>query len=97
MAHLHHLIYKRLVRWLVGPGLSARHEHGNALTSPYLWIITSVGVAPAVMFWQNTLVLQVGCVVFAAAYVYAYMRIVRFRSPRWISKRRDPRRFQDRT
>lgn len=97
MAHLHHLIYKRLVRWLVGPGLSARHEHGNALTSPYLWIITSVGVAPAVMFWQNTLVLQIGCVVFAAAYVYAYMRIVRFRSPRWLSKRRGPRRFQDRT
>jgi UDP-N-acetylmuramyl pentapeptide phosphotransferase/UDP-N-acetylglucosamine-1-phosphate transferase len=97
MAHLHHLIYKRLVRWLVGPGLSAPHEHGNALTSPYLWIITSVGVAPAVMFWQNTLVLQIGCVVFAVAYVYAYMRIVRFRSPRWMSKRRGPRRFQDRT
>jgi hypothetical protein len=85
------------VRWLVGPGLSARHEHGNALTSPYLWIITSVGVAPAVMFWQNTLVLQIGCVVFAAAYVYAYMRIVRFRSPRWMSLRRGSRRFQDRT
>jgi UDP-GlcNAc:undecaprenyl-phosphate GlcNAc-1-phosphate transferase len=97
MAHLHHLIYKRVARWLVGPGLSVPHEHGNALTSPYLWIITSVGVAPAVMFWQNTLVLQVGCVVFAAAYVYAYMRIVRFRSPRWLSKRRGSRRSQDRT
>ena len=83
MAHLHHLIYKRVVRWLVGPGMPARQEHGNALTSPYLWIITSVGVGPAVVFWQKTLILQIGCVAFAAAYVYAYVRIVRFRSPRW--------------
>lgn len=97
MAHLHHLIYKRVVRWLVGPGLSTRREHGNALTSPYLWIITSVGVAPAVVFWQETLVLQIGCAVFAAAYVYAYMRFVRFRSPRWLSKRRGRRRFEDPT
>ncbi|MBK7768816.1 MAG: glycosyltransferase family 4 protein [Sulfuritalea sp.] len=88
MAHLHHLIYKRLVRWLVGPGLPASHEHGNALTSPYLWIITSVGVGPAVVFWQKTLILQIGCVMFAAAYVYAYVRIVRFRSSRWCSLRR---------
>jgi UDP-N-acetylmuramyl pentapeptide phosphotransferase/UDP-N-acetylglucosamine-1-phosphate transferase len=91
MAHLHHLIYKRLVRWLIGPGLQNRHEHGNALTSPYLWIITSVGVGPAVVFWEKTLILQIGCVVFAAAYVYAYVRIVRFRSPRWWSLRRSPR------
>lgn len=88
MAHLHHLIYKRLVRWLVGPGLPNRNERSNALTSPYLWIITSIGVAPAVMFWQKTLVLQIGCAAFAAAYVYAYVRIVRFRSPRWWSMRR---------
>ena len=66
------------------------HEHGNALTSPYLWILTSIGVGPAVVFWQKTLVLQIGCIVFAAAYVYAYVRIVRFRSPRWWSLRRTP-------
>jgi UDP-GlcNAc:undecaprenyl-phosphate GlcNAc-1-phosphate transferase len=90
MAHLHHLIYKRLVRWLVGPGLLRRYEHSNALTSPYLWIITSIGVGPAVVFWQKTLILQIGCVMFAAAYVYAYVRIVRFQSPRWWSMRRTP-------
>lgn len=89
MAHLHHLIYKRLVRWLVGPGMPVRHEHGNALTSPYLWIIASIGVGPAVMFWQHTLVLQLGCIAFAVAYVFAYVRIVRFRSPSWWSMRRD--------
>ena len=88
MAHLHHLIYKRMVRWLVGPGMAARHEHGNALTSPYLWIITSVGVGPAVIFWQKTLILQLGCLVFAVAYVIAYARIVRFRSSRWCLFRR---------
>lgn len=95
IAHLHHLIYKRLARWLVGPGLHVHHEHGNAMTSPYLWILTSLGVGPAVVFWQHTTVLQAGCLLFAAGYVYAYVRIVRFRSPRWWSPRRSAR-AQDR-
>ena len=83
LAHLHHLIYKRLVRWLVGTDLPAHKTQRNALTAPYLWIITSFGVAPAVVFWKTTPVLQIGCVLFAAAYVYGYARIVKFRAPRW--------------
>ena len=82
-AHLHHLIYKRLVRWLVGTGLPAHGIQRNALTSPYLWAITSVGVAPALVFWRDTVWLQAGSLCFAAAYIYSYARIVRFRAPRW--------------
>jgi UDP-N-acetylmuramyl pentapeptide phosphotransferase/UDP-N-acetylglucosamine-1-phosphate transferase len=83
LAHLHHLIYKRLVRWLVGTDLPAHRTLRNSLTAPYLWILTSIGVAPAVVFWQGTLALQIGSALFAAAYIFAYARIVKFRAPRW--------------
>jgi UDP-N-acetylmuramyl pentapeptide phosphotransferase/UDP-N-acetylglucosamine-1-phosphate transferase len=83
LAHLHHLIYKRLVRWLVGTALPAHRTQRNSLTAPYLWILTSIGVAPAVVFWQATPALQIGSALFTAAYIYAYARIVKFRVPRW--------------
>ena len=83
LAHLHHLIYKRLVRWLVGTNVPAHKTQRNSLTAPYLWIITSVGVAPAVVFWRHTLVLQIGCVIFVVAYIYGYATIVKFRAMRW--------------
>ncbi len=83
VAHLHHLIYKRLVRWLVANNLPSPRTQRNALTAPYLWIITSIGVAPAVVFWQATAVLQIGCALFAVAYIYSYARIVKFRVPHW--------------
>jgi UDP-N-acetylmuramyl pentapeptide phosphotransferase/UDP-N-acetylglucosamine-1-phosphate transferase len=83
LAHLHHLIYKRLVRWVVGTDLPAHRTQRNSLTAPYLWILTSIGVAPAVMFWRDTHILQFGSLLFAAAYLFAYARIVKFRAPRW--------------
>ena len=83
LAHLHHLIYKRLVRWLVGTDLPGHRTQRNSLTAPYLWILTSIGVAPAVVFWQASHALQIGSAFFAAAYIYAYARIVKFRAPRW--------------
>jgi UDP-N-acetylmuramyl pentapeptide phosphotransferase/UDP-N-acetylglucosamine-1-phosphate transferase len=83
LAHLHHLIYKRLVRSLVGSDLPAHRAQRNSLTAPYLWILTSIGVAPAVVYWEATPSLQIGSALFAAAYVFAYARIVKFRAPRW--------------
>ncbi|MBK6639300.1 MAG: glycosyltransferase family 4 protein [Rhodocyclaceae bacterium] len=90
IAHLHHLIYMRLVRWLAGGHLPERHMIRNSLTAPYLWAITSIAVAPAVVFWESTHLLQLGALLFAAGYVYAYLRIVRFRSPRWWVLRNSP-------
>jgi hypothetical protein len=63
--------------------LPAHRTQRNSLTAPYLWILTSIGVAPAVIFWQATHTLQIGSALFAAAYVFAYARIVKFRVPRW--------------
>ena len=95
LAHLHHLIYKRLVRWLVGTDVPAHRTQRNSLTAPYLWIITSIGVVPAVVFWQSALMLQVGCVIFVAAYLYGYATIVRFRALRWWVLRKSPEREED--
>lgn len=88
VAHLHHLIYKRLVRWLVGSRLPGPRARRNALTSPYLWLITSVGVVPATLLWNRTLPLALGVGCFAVLYVYGYVRIARFRSPGWMIVRR---------
>lgn len=92
LAHLHHLIYKRLVRWAVGSSLVSRRDQRNSLTSTYLWFITSVCVVPAVAIWRFSLALQVCCLLFAAAYIYGYGCIARFRSPDWwiVRKHRDP-------
>lgn len=92
VAHLHHLIYKRLVRWLVGSNLPAPRNQRNALTSPYLWVITSIGVVPAVVFWQNRLMLAMGFVCFAGSYIYGYSRLARFRAPGWLVLRKSAKR-----
>lgn len=89
-AHLHQLIYKRMMRWAVGSSLPRHRLFRNSMTSPYLWGMSSLGVVPAVLFWDNTLALQIAAVLFVIAYVWIYRSIVTFRSPRWlvVNKRR---------
>jgi UDP-N-acetylmuramyl pentapeptide phosphotransferase/UDP-N-acetylglucosamine-1-phosphate transferase len=82
--HLHSLIYRRTMRWAVGEGRSKRHLARNSMTSPYLWVLCSLSVAPACLFWDNSLVLAAVWLLFAVSYVLLYRRIVRFRSPRWL-------------
>lgn len=83
-AHLHQLIYKRVVRWAVGasePGLKTRR---NAMTAPYLWVLSSLAVAPAVVYYDDTVVLASGFMLFIVSYVWLYFRIVRMKVPRWL-------------
>lgn len=82
--HLHMLIYKRLVRWAIGSS-DARHKvQRNAMTSPYLWLLTSFAVIPAVLFWQNEYLLMFFVAAFSAMYVILYRRLVLFRMPKWL-------------
>ncbi|MGE8358243.1 MAG: glycosyltransferase family 4 protein, partial [Microvirgula sp.] len=57
-AHLHQLIYKRLMKWTVGSSRPSDKLFRNSMTSPYLWLLSSLGVIPAVLFWDNTSLLQ---------------------------------------
>ncbi len=95
--HFHMLIHKRLVR---------RYESAapwaNAATSPFLWVLALVGAVPAVLFWDNTPVLQTLLISFVALYTWLYWRIVRFRTPKlliareWFGDRRStPSRAQE--
>lgn len=88
--HLHMLIYKRLVRWAVGSSNERERTQRNAMTSPYLWVLSSMGVIPAVLFWQYKYVMMGFVLLFAVAYVYLYRTLVRFGSPKWLvlSRRR---------
>ena len=90
--HLHMLVYKRLMRWVVGAKTARELTRRNSLTSPYLWLLCLIGVIPATLFWQHTVHLFIFVVVFAATYVWLYVSIVRFRSPKWLVVRRGTRR-----
>ncbi|MDC7696786.1 MraY family glycosyltransferase [Vogesella indigofera] len=86
--HFHQIIYKRLMRWMVGDREAKQLLKRNSMTSPYLWCVALMTVLPAVFFWQYESVLQGFCVLFVGGYVWLYRRIVRFRSPRWLVYRK---------
>ncbi len=84
-AHLHQLIYRRVVRWAVGDDCSKNKTQRNALTSPYLWAMASFAVIPAVLFWKNTIALQIIALLFAGFYIWVYREIYKARFPKWLS------------
>jgi UDP-N-acetylmuramyl pentapeptide phosphotransferase/UDP-N-acetylglucosamine-1-phosphate transferase len=89
--HLHMLIYRRLVRWAVGSTNEKHQTQRNAMTSPYLWVLSSLGVIPAVLFWQYKFVMMAFVLIFACSYVYLYRTLVRFGSPKWMMVKRRER------
>ncbi len=87
-AHLHHLIYRRVVRWAVGSELPRSKQQRNAFASPYLWVLSSLAVVPAVIFHAEGMALCGFLVLFVVSYVWLYIRIARMRVPRWLIIRR---------
>ena len=82
--HLHQLINKRVVRWRVRRQTGSIRARGNAATSPYLWMLNLLAVVPAVLFWNQALVLLGFIILFMCVYVWLYNSIVKFRTPRWL-------------
>ncbi|MCT7307329.1 MraY family glycosyltransferase [Ralstonia wenshanensis] len=82
--HLHMLIYKRLMRWVVGSQEERHRLRRNSFTSPYLWLLSLLAVLPATLFWNRNGWLIAFVVVFVSTYVWLYWSIVRFRVPRWM-------------
>ncbi|WAW09094.1 glycosyltransferase [Oxalobacter vibrioformis] len=83
-AHLHQLVYKRMVRWAVGSKVAREKTTRNAMTSPYLWFLCSVSVVPAMLFWQHAWMLQLCVGAFIVLYIVLYRRLVHFNAPRWL-------------
>lgn len=82
--HLHSLIYRRLLRWAVGDRSAKALTRRNSMTSPFLWALCMLPVVPAVLFYQDTVILAGLLGLFALSYMLLYRRIVRFRAPRWL-------------
>ncbi len=82
--HLHSLIYRRVLRWAVGDRSAKALTRRNSRTSPFLWMLCSLSVVPAVLFYNHTSLIAAALTVFAIAYVVLYWRIVRFKAPRWM-------------
>jgi UDP-GlcNAc:undecaprenyl-phosphate GlcNAc-1-phosphate transferase len=89
-AHFHSLIYRRVLRWanaMDRPGANTEPHHyylNNAKTSPYLWFISSIGVIPALLFWESAPLLIASTILFVAIYIYCYCTIVQRRKPWWL-------------
>jgi UDP-N-acetylmuramyl pentapeptide phosphotransferase/UDP-N-acetylglucosamine-1-phosphate transferase len=88
--HLHTLIYRRLKRGAVDSHGVRDATRRNSGTSPYLWLLDLVVVAPAAVWWNNTPALALSLIVFVLIYLDVYWRIVTFRSPKWMEARREP-------
>lgn len=82
--HLHQMISRRLVRWMVGRREARYLLRRNSMTAPYLWSMGLLTVVPAVLAWHTPMILQACCLVFVLFYIWLYRRIVRFRAPRWL-------------
>lgn len=82
--HLHSLIFRRMVVWAVGKRDGRALTRRNAMTSPYLWLLSLMAVLPATAFWRYTWALIACSLLFIVTYIWLYVKIVRFRSPRWM-------------
>ncbi len=85
--HLHQLIFRRLIRWSAGSEAAKSLKLRNSMTAPYLWAISSVSVVLAILLWKYTLALQIAFFAFAAAYVWMYTSLVRFKARKWMITR----------
>lgn len=83
-SHLHQIIYARVVRWGIGDDNPHLRNQRNYLTSPYLWLLCSLSVIPAILFWDKKYVLQAFIILFCVTYIYLYRAIVQFRVPKWM-------------
>lgn len=82
--HLHHLIYRRIVKPATcNPGGDVLMS--NSVTSVYLWGLSLMSAIPALLFWDNTLMLWLVMAAFVVSYVTLYARLTRFRAPRMLS------------
>jgi UDP-N-acetylmuramyl pentapeptide phosphotransferase/UDP-N-acetylglucosamine-1-phosphate transferase len=81
-AHFHSLIYRRVIRWAeVHESNETASYAKNAKTSPYLWLLSSLAVFPAIVWWQTTWILQCFALLFCVSYVIVYSAVVKFKTP----------------
>jgi UDP-GlcNAc:undecaprenyl-phosphate/decaprenyl-phosphate GlcNAc-1-phosphate transferase len=71
--HFHTLIYRRILN----PKMSSQKESifsANARTSPYLWFLSFLAIAPAVLFWHSTPLLILSIAIIKISYVLLLLK-----------------------
>lgn len=81
--HLHTVIYRRLINKIVGK--EADPLRRNYTTSPFLWVLSCLGVVPGLLWWNNTVLLIFSAILFALIYICLYWRILMGRLPKFRS------------
>ncbi len=89
--HLHQMIFRRIVTDPENKD-ARRLVNENSRTSPYLWVLTSLAIMPAILFWQTKWLLQLAVLIFCITYIWLYWAIIRFRIPAWLSRKAKSRR-----
>jgi len=81
--HFHTLLYRRVFNT---PQQNNRNNllSANAKTSPYLWLLSSIAIIPAIVWWQSTSILIGFTFAFCLLYWWLYRQIVYFKTPRWL-------------
>jgi UDP-N-acetylmuramyl pentapeptide phosphotransferase/UDP-N-acetylglucosamine-1-phosphate transferase len=88
--HLHQLIYLRLSRISVGSRDPREITRRNSSVARYIWTGTAVFILAALPVWRNTPVLMGITAVFCAAYLWLYIRLIRWRAPSWLITSTEP-------
>jgi len=83
--HLHSLVYKRMVRHMIGSKEAEHMIRRNSLTAPYLWGLAAFSIIPAALYWSNTAMILFFMAVFILCYCTFYAMIVRFKIKRWMT------------
>lgn len=81
--HFHSLIFRRILNRTNVTNEIAWFT-ANAKTSPYLWVLSSLAVIPAIFFWNSTQILMGFLAIFTISYVWLYKRVVTFKTPGWM-------------
>jgi UDP-N-acetylmuramyl pentapeptide phosphotransferase/UDP-N-acetylglucosamine-1-phosphate transferase len=85
--HLHHMLYRRVVLWNILSSETKDKVTRNSLTAPYLWALTLLSVIPAILFWNNVVVLKIMSFLFCLFYLFLYRQLVRFKFPNFLKIR----------
>jgi len=87
-AHLHQMIYKRLVRVHVGTKDVRKKTLRNAMVAPYFWALPSTLILVAAFFSENAIALQGVCMAFCISYIWLYSRLSAWNVPGFMRIRR---------
>jgi UDP-N-acetylmuramyl pentapeptide phosphotransferase/UDP-N-acetylglucosamine-1-phosphate transferase len=76
--HFHSLIFRRVLKTKTSNNRESWYIK-NAKTSPYLWVLSSLAIVPAILWWHSTGVLILFSILYFFFYIKLYESIVKFK------------------